>query len=271
MKYFRGEERKVPYLPLHRKKSDIKFFLTFGKILSHIVILLGYFPEQISLSTYMSLMDSDNFLSSNPKLLLKEFMLFITKAENRLITRALSSFDDLTSEENENLKVFFQFHELYEVPSSLNIENQILIMAEEWLVNKPRMFFDTLKCGILGTPYENIWTDLTVEQILSTQAKTTPTSSNVINCLETEQNLTTQEMYVFHYLKLFIYELSTFELEKLLLFITGSPVMPHFKITIVFKHLPGCSMKGPNDNTLQLSSLYSSYQELSQELRSSLL
>uniref|UniRef100_A0A1Y1M514 HECT domain-containing protein n=1 Tax=Photinus pyralis TaxID=7054 RepID=A0A1Y1M514_PHOPY len=265
--YFRGEDVIIPFLPLHRIRRDKMNFKLIGRILTHMFILTKNLPTKLPLCVYLLLLNNEEI---SDEIIMNDFKLFVTKAESTLISKAISSFSQLSTVELYRLQEFYSSYGMYDIPREDQIQEQILTLATDILISKPKDFITIMRSGILDTHLTTVWNVMTVDELSTILNQLKPSPQKVVDCIvQREQELTNDQSRVFYYLQQFVLSLSDSDLQKFLLFVTGSIHLPS-SILVTFNNLNGLNRRPiahTCSNLIEISSSYSYYQEFTREMK----
>lgn len=188
-----------------------------------------------------------------------------------VVSKALGDFAALSEEQMDILVTIFSLAGLYEVPSAALIKEQILTLARSALVDRTMQFVNLMKRGIPQSHMEMFWSNMTVDEISYIFGSQMAIPAKVAVLLEPPEDLQMKpkQETCLHYLKQYVVDMDSEELEAFLLFATGSTVMPR-KMTVIFTCLVGeCRRPIAHtcSNTIELPATYSSCQDLKREFR----
>lgn len=267
-RFFKGEDVIVPYIPLHKKRSEKGNLEVLGRVLTHMAILTKTVPTKISRSVFSVL--ADRQIQKND--VLNDFLSVSTEEERGIIKMGLTNFYGLNKNQLEFLQTFFTSNDLYEVPKKNDFREQILTIAEDVLVEKPRELILAMRNGIPFDLLMTVWRPLTREALCVLLQKEAATVDNVVNVITTEENLdlSNKEEKTLHFLKSYIYSLKENRdlLTTFLIFVTGSANAPR-NLKVTFNDLSS-SLRRPIvhtcSNVLELSTSYNTFQEFKKEM-----
>jgi len=138
-KFFKGENRSVPFLSLSKtRKEKEENFIIIGRILAHTIILTKLSPTNICKSIYLKLGSLDKEVKQ--EMLLKDFFHFLTPVEQKLVYKAKNSFEELNISKKDMLLELFATYGLSENPKKSEIKDQLSIIAENVLYRENHNF-----------------------------------------------------------------------------------------------------------------------------------
>jgi len=188
----------------------------------------------------------------------------VNDMERALLDKAMNDFDSLTSKQHESLQSLLGSFGMYAVPRKANVRQLLIGSARHQLLDQPAAFVEQIKLGIPQAFRDVFWSVLTLSAVDYLFRQQLPTPEKV---QAAEEHLRQEQLNCLYYLDQFICRLDQDELDLFLHFVTGSSVMPD-KISFTFNQLAG-ELRRPIahtcSNTLELSSTYSSSQELKRE------
>ncbi|KAK3107671.1 hypothetical protein FSP39_019581, partial [Pinctada imbricata] len=266
--YFLGDLVHVPYLPPHRLEEMYKFRL-MGRILSHSTAVLGYIPMAICKSTMMvTIIDATEIAED---VLLEDFLLYLDNEDRTLLQSAMDHFQDLSEDELDKVQNIFVKFDMGCVLQEETLHKQILKMAQNELVIKPRSLCEKMREGIPEVHYAQFWSQMSLDHLTVLYDRLKPTPNKVLACLRSETLfLTESRRRVYGYFKDFIRTLTERELEILLQFITGQACVPKRLITVQFSQLSGAERR-PIAHTcsfsIELPETYENYEDFEAEFR----
>lgn len=99
--YFQGEAVIIPFLPLNRIRKEKDKFKIIGRILEHMLLLIGNIPAKLS--------KLDLMLIANPQLEVEreEFYLFVDPCERNILKKAKRDFIGSNDKEKAVLSNIF--------------------------------------------------------------------------------------------------------------------------------------------------------------------
>jgi len=181
----------------------------------------------------------------------------VNDMERALLDKAMNDFDSLTSKQHESLQSLLGSFGMYAVPRKANVRQLLIGTARHQLLDTPAPFIEQIKLGIPQAFRDVFWSVLTLSAVDYLFRQQLPTPEKVQAVVQAAEE----------HLDQFICRLDQDELGLFLHFVTGSSVMPD-KISVTFNQLAG-ELRRPIahtcSNTLELSSTYSSSQELKRE------
>lgn len=264
--YFKGKDIALPHVPLHLIRKKKNMFTTIGRILSHTILITKDIPSKLAGLTYVLIADKDINIYIQD-ILVNEFLLFLTVPERIIIQKALSNYVKLSSREVDRLTSLFTCYGYNDIPKQLEITEQITAIAEKALLHDTKELFEKLKEGVSDV-IKNFFKELSLADIYALWKKTQPTKQKVMNCLVTESLYqTNEEEKTFFFLQNYVGSLGDSDLEKFLLFVTGSVNMPD-KITVGFHEHKGLARRPIAHtcaNRIDVGINYSSQQEFNSE------
>ncbi|XP_021351424.1 uncharacterized protein LOC110449116, partial [Mizuhopecten yessoensis] len=184
---FTGEDVLVPHLPPHRFSQASTIYPVLGRILCHGLALTKGFPLQICRTVLIS--TALGQIAEDKKIILEDFLLFVSEHERALTWKGLDSFTSLTSDELSQLTNMFARFSMSVMPTQDNFRRHIENLAACELTGKPLFL-----CQLMGLGIPEIYKDVFFHQVtqgdlLSLCERLTPTPSRVIGLLKTENDL----------------------------------------------------------------------------------
>eukprot|EP00057_Strongylocentrotus_purpuratus_P008239 XP_011662713.1 PREDICTED: uncharacterized protein LOC105437616 [Strongylocentrotus purpuratus] len=265
--YFAGENVCLPFLPNHRMHKERENMVSLGRILSHTALLTKTFPSYIAKSVYIAIVFNSDV---NETCLLEDLKEYVTRPERRLISKALSDFDSMSPADVDDLTQVFMACDFHAIPSKGEVRAQLLAIADLIFVQKPAPIYRLIRQGIPEEHILTFWSQLSIDDIsiiLKAQKPTPRRVSAAINTGELD-DLNNNQDRVLYFLRQYINSLRAEELQDFLQFCTGSIHMPLDGIKVCFNKNFG-SLRRPIahtcSNVLEISELYTTYQEFRRE------
>ena len=131
---------------------------------------------------------------------------------------------------------------MHSVPLSTAAEfkKQLMQLARSEFIYKPSMALNWMRQGIPNCHYRYVWEEMTAEKLSALLNALTPTPEVISTILpEKTEELTNDEDRVMYFLQNILRGLSPEQLEKFLLFVTGSPAAPLQPIRVAFNREGG--------------------------------
>ncbi|XP_069131679.1 uncharacterized protein [Argopecten irradians] len=266
VQFFCGEDLLVPFMPPHKYCEAISAFPILGRILCHGIALIGFLPVRISRTVLLNvglgpMMDE--------KILLQDFLSFISEHERELTRKGLDAFDTLSQGETCQLIDMFSRFNMSVVPTRNTFKQHVLNLAVYELTGKPSFLCNQMKSGIPDLYQDVFFHQVAKEGLVTMCERLAPTPSRVSDLLRTDHQLRPEEDRIFYFLKDFVLSLSSHEdLIRFLQFVTGSSVMPSLAITVIFHHADGLQRHPIGrtcGNVLELPLEYDTLQEFKRE------
>ena len=265
---FTGEDCVVPDLPLHRRRKEAWKFESLGRILTHTVALTTTVPSTLARSVLVKLA-SDTEVDDD--CLLTDLLLFVTLREKELLTKAMSDFSSLTTDEYSRLQNFYIAHGFHTLPKATEILDQILAIAHQDLVKKPESLVSRMRAGIPASHMAAFWKRLSADDIAHILDAQRPTPEKVVDVITSPMDdMTGDQDRTLYFLKEFVAGLDFDTLTDFLLFVTGSVHQPD-KINVTFTTLTGLERRPITHtcfNQLEVPTTYGSIKEFKREFMS---
>ena len=245
-----GQKEKVPYL---RHDFGTEEWESVGKI-----IVLGwkqvrYFP--ISISPVIMEMTVKGVSTRN---IVDAFFNVISQSEATTFKSALENFDMVDSEE---LVEVLDIHQARKLATEINIKDIVTEIAHKEILQEPRFIIECWAKYLRNF-------DIDLEELYNSLE---PTTQRVLKRLKIDDSVQTRESSTFNFLKKFIRDCDTVQLERFLRFCTGSNLLSVEVIYIRFNQLSGI-MRRPVAHTcgcvLELSIDYENYLDFKHEFDS---
>lgn len=256
--------------PIVHAQIDLSALPILGSVLSHGYLVAGYLPLRIAFPTLAGMLLGPGTPYQNEHLM-SAFIECISSTEAALLKECLkvkgSSFSVQT--QAKLVEIFSQF-DSRQLPTPANFKQQLLQVAKYQFTIKPMAAIASINSGI--SPAESaFWKGKTVDDLYILYQALTADPSKVLELLtEPEDELNSSEQRVYLYLKQFIGNMRSDELQNFLRFVTGCSVCPSNNIKVIFNTLSGLARRPIShtcDNTLELSSVYINYQDLASEFQ----
>ncbi|CAH0552833.1 unnamed protein product [Brassicogethes aeneus] len=264
--FFRGEDSLIPFLELNNM-GELDKFIIIGRILNHMLAITHSLPLKLSKLCLMLVAFPEKIIDD--VLLLNELFLFVNPYLRKILKKATNNFTAVDQKEIEVIQDFYQSNKFYAQPSADRISQQLSIIAQDILVDRPKKLIAKIREGVLPENYPNFWNKCDFN-VLSDMG--TPTATKIANALITDQNLTNEENETLHFFTMYIHCLDREKISTLLFLITGSYVMTD-AINVKFSNDVGLSQR-PTFNTcsdlITLPKTYCSYDELKNDLNACL-
>lgn len=266
-KYFKGENAAVPHLSTTERHFAKEVFPALGKIMEHMLRLLGTLPTTICRSCLLWMASEDYEVDAH--LLLEDYFLFLPEADGKLLKQCLSS-PFWSDGEKRRLLLFSSSHSFNAFPTAKTLKRLLLNVAQKELLDEPCTFLRLMYAGISnsGKKFFRCLNPMNIRHIF-TELKATP--EKVANLLENvfeEKDLSTSQVIVLNYLSNLVRSMDSYTLQKFLVWVTGSPSMPD-ELEISFNTSAGL-MRAPIartcGNLLELPEDYGTYEEFKKEL-----
>ncbi len=196
--------------------------------------------------------------------------LFLTDSDRELVDQALTNVNELSAGNKDSLLSLFGTFGMFAMPNANNIRDIIIGMARHELLDAPAPLMELMRRGIPAVHMDTFWSSLSLPaiQLLFSQQLPTPNKVRDVLVAANEDSMQQDEHSCMHYLRQFVAGLDHDDLSTFLRYVTGSTVMPD-KITVTFCKMFGLARRPiahTCSNILELSSTYSSLQELSRQL-----
>ena len=195
--------------------------------------------------------------------LLESFNLYISKDEKDTIKKCLEG--EIDPEDDEVLD-FLSSYKCFRKPTKENFQGILEELAHQELIQKPRYVANAWSSKLQSLKRQSEFQDL--NSLSDMYAEKTPSPRRIIKLLDADPK-TKSERTCLDFLKKFIKSLDDKSLGGFLQFLTGSDIVSTEKIQVSFNSMDGVARGivahtcGP---TLELSTTYQSYNELSEEL-----
>ncbi|XP_067660955.1 uncharacterized protein [Haliotis asinina] len=182
----------------------------------------------------------------------------------------MSHFQSLDDKEMDSLITFFSINGYMGMPNRREISDQISEIAQKELLDTPRPLYEDMRRGIPSSHMSSFWAQLTIDELSALITSQRPTPTKVVDCILAEgEYIRPEEEKVLYFLKQFVRGLDQEDLMSFLHFVTGSIHMPDGGIKVSFTKLAG-ELRRPIvhtcSNLIEISVLYSSFQEFRREM-----
>ncbi|KAF5302186.1 hypothetical protein FQR65_LT19118 [Abscondita terminalis] len=217
--------------------------------------------EQLGIANRYNNIDEDH--------LLQDFYHYVNRCEQSVLKKAITDFKSLNSVELNLLNGIFHTFHFYEFPREDEVKEQIILIATETIIDKPKNLVDLIRQGFSIEEHKEFWEQCDFKILLELQM---PTKAKIINCLKYTEDLTNEQQTILHYLEIYIRSMDSENLRSFVFFVTGSCQMPDF-IQVEFNELIGLAIRPivkTCSNVLQLSCHYQSYQEFKKNMNAHL-
>ncbi|XP_033212162.1 uncharacterized protein LOC117169765 [Belonocnema kinseyi] len=144
--FFQGEDCLVPYLELSKCHQQ-DHFIIIGRISQHMLLLTNTLPAKISKITLMLIGDPNKDIDSD--VLLQELGNYVNPYLRKIFKKDQKNFSALSAEELETILDFFQSNWFDERPSSEAFLEQLKVIANETLVEKPDRLILKMRQGVI--------------------------------------------------------------------------------------------------------------------------
>ena len=268
--FFLGCDAVVPFLPNHRIGEDTTFRV-LGRILSHTVAVMKEIPIPMAKSAFVGMIYNTTDVAE--EVVLEDFLLFLDAHDRRLVTSAISGYDNLEKSQQEEISTIFERFEYGAVLKKDNFIYHLKQMARHVVLLRPRTLLENMRTGLPAPHLEHFWSRFHLDSLTVLFRALQPTPERIINRIKTVksyEDLSIKERRVLRFLRNFIKEISYVELETFLHFITGKKTTPRSPINIEFtdekgfKRMPKahtCS------NMMELPDSYDSYEKFKSEFK----
>ena len=264
-KYFKGENSCVPFLPLSNRHKAQDIFIGIGRIMEHMLRILGTIPAKFCRSAILAMANEHD---TDEEMLLEDFLMYLPEADENLLKHCLQSASWSPSEERR-LLLFASVHNMNMILRPGNLRRSLLNMAQMELLDSCSPYLRMMYTGF-SVSGKRFLRKLTPEGITTLYASFKATSDKVAALIERafeEEDLSLLEQVMVNYLSNFVREMDDETLYKFLVWVTGSSTMPE-EIKVAFNASSGL-MRAPVAHTcgniLELSTDYNTYQEFRRE------
>ncbi|XP_031329679.1 uncharacterized protein LOC116181908 isoform X3 [Photinus pyralis] len=240
--YFKGNDVLVPYIPLHKLRKLKGDFKILGRILGHMMLLTGTFPNKLAIYTFTGLSLKTEDYSQHKNILLQDFLLLLTIAERKLVKKALHSFTELSEAEIGRLTSLFSTNNMLDIPRECDIEEQIITIAEKVIIKDTAELYAEMRVGLQPRILEFL-NNVPLDDIIQIWSSKQPTAEKVMNVLKlTVEHPNNIEEQTFFYFQNYVGSLPMHRLSKFLLFATASIHMPE-DISVSFHNYIGVARR----------------------------
>ena len=251
-----GCREKVPFIRHDMSKNE---WSAIARILIY-CLKIDYFPLTLSPSFVIATLFGEEYVTN--AMLLQSFKMYVSSDETKTIDDVLGEF-----ESSEELLHLLSSYRCYKSPTKENITEILRELSHQELIQKPRYvsncFHEIFRKAKLPPEFQD------ADSILSFYKKRCPSANKIIKALECEPK-TEQERLLLENLKRYIKSLNENELKLFLQFITAADIMPSDKMQVLFD--PAQNPCAPRAHTcvpsLELSTAYSTYNELAKDFNS---
>ena len=198
--------------------------------------------------------------------MMESFRFYMNETDGRVVERALDG-QILDDEEEDDLQELLARVDCHSIPKGDALAQMVLKVAHKVLIQQPKYALDEMGKAARGR-LSMVLPDINDIKCMYTSKK--PSCRKVLRLLQSNP-MNAEQDAVFSYLKEFIKGLKEPVLKKFLRFVTGAEIICIDHIDVSFnknrgmKRIPIARTCGP---VLELSSTYTSYREMRQELLS---
>jgi len=233
-------------------------YVGMGRMLTHQFIQTGTFPLQISEASIQQAV----FGIVSDECLIDSFLMILQEKEREVIKKSMTGAKPFPTD--EVIDILSEYN-ITTYPRASNIRQVLLQISLTELISKPFMCITKLREG-MGKFWENITTD----EIHALYSTCTPTTMNVVNCLEFTTPEDPKEAKVARWLVRYIKNKEHKICCRFLRFCTGSDlVLPDRKIRVQMENMSETSIR-PKAQTcfriLTISKNYRTFAHLAQNL-----
>lgn len=269
-RFFDGCNLVVPKIYPDMQTNDLRIL---GRILSHGYIVTGFLPTQIVFPSLLCMLLGPEAANSIPNtVLLNAFTHYLCDHESEVLSKALSADEPFSQKTNEILVTILSRYGYRKLPDYVALKDQVINISRCEFIDKPLAAINIIHKGI-ATNQLPFWKTKTTMELLTLYLALTCNPKKVINQLQTTATCEEEEKIV-AYLEQYLGNMNNDLLRRFLRFTTGSSVCISDKITVTFNRLSGLSRRPTShtcDCTLELSTMYGSYSEFSNEFSNILL
>ena len=263
-RHFDGSSLLTPVIHAQTSMSD---FIALGTILSHGYLLEGYLPVRVAFPSLATMLLGQVAVPEN--MLVSSFADSLSTVESQLIKSCLTlSSNNFSAGIQAKLINLLSRFGSRQIPTPTNLKQQIVQVAKFQFLNKPIAAHLAINSGI--PPFErSFWCQLTISDLYSLYLSLSATPSRVLDLMEEPDFMNPAEERVYSYLRDLIGNFSTSDTRKYLRFVTGSAVLSSSPLKAIFNAVSGLARRPiahTCDNTIELSTDYSTYSEFSQEM-----
>ena len=265
-RYFCGENSKVPHLSISERHKARDVFPVLGKVLEHMVKLIGTLPIDICRSALLWMCSSEDV---DDQLLLEDYLLYLPEAERHLLRDCLNAAH-WTDIQRRRMLLFNSAHQINVLATPANIKQILTNAAQFELLDRPSGFLRYMFSGMTRDG-QKFFTDLTPNKIRELYSANEPSQEKVATLvLKTfeEEDLTPIQMAMVNHLYCLVLEMDIDTLHRFLVWVTGSPAMPG-ELNIMFNTSRGFAaapVARTCGNLLELSEDYDSYQDFKRQM-----
>ena len=116
-RYFCGENSKVPHLPISDRHMARDIFPVLGKVLEHMLNIVGTLPSEICRSALLWMCSTDRV---NEELILEDYLLYLPEAERNLLSERLQAVT-WTETQKRRMLLFNSAHQINVIATPGNI------------------------------------------------------------------------------------------------------------------------------------------------------
>ncbi|XP_053373723.1 uncharacterized protein LOC123531430 [Mercenaria mercenaria] len=266
--WFRGENATIPLVPVAKRAEARRVFPVLGKILEHMLCILGQFPTQICRSLVLAIAHPDKDVDAD--LVLDDYLLYAPERESILLSQSLAK-SDWSESRKKRLTRFFSVNKISMHPTPKSFREDLLNIAYAEIIDSSHVYVALMRRGISDFALKHFFDVLDTDGLRSEYEMTKPTTERVVQMIEDmfdKAGFSAEEKIIINYLSNIISDMSKKQLRQFLIWLTGSPCMPQ-KINITFNTSGGRSklpVAHSTSHVLELSRDYSSYQDFERVL-----
>lgn len=271
---FDGSNLLIPSVSPHTNLSQLA---SIGKILSHGYMCTGFLPVQVALPTLVLMLLGPS-LAIDSKLLKFSFFDYLNTVDREILKKAVN-FIETTGDERfppylqQDLLTLFSAYNIRQIPSPKSLMETIIDTARYLFITKPMSAICAVHSGI-PVCHREYWNSKSPGDIQMIYQALTATPCKVLLSLDVPLFNNEAQETTYGYLRQFIGNMSSEEIQMFLRFVTGSSVCSTEKIEVEFNVLSGLARRPiahTCGNTLELSATYRSYPEFEKEFKAILL
>ena len=265
--YFEGDTVKVPFCPPHQQMQMKTVFQKFGRILYHGWLLTKEIPVRFCEASFVCLLHGEE--SVDESMLERCFLLYLSKYERDMLTKALSTELLATHQQDAILGLYEQYNITCAVAKTQEqLRNHVIMMARSHFLYKPMSTLMWMASGISGNELEAWRRSSQLDRIKKLYEALLPSVEKTLAQLHYPSDLRPGESRVLSYLRKYVGSMDDQLLDRFLRFVTVSPAAPQKAIQVAFNATVGlrrCPSSSTCSSTLFLSTTYLSFTEFKKE------
>ena len=250
--------------PVVHAQSNMSDFIALGKILSHGYLLEGYLPVRVAFPLLATMLLGQ--VDIPDRMLVTSFADSLSTVESQLIKACLTitAKHFSTGIQSKLINLLSRFGSR-QMPTPSNLRIHLVQVAKYQFLTKPIGAHLAINSGI-DTTERAFWSQLSIEDLYSLYCSLSGTPGRILDLMEEPIFMNPAEERVYGYLRDLIGNFSVDNTRKFLRFVTGSAVLSSSPIKTIFNRLARRPIAHTCDNTIELSTDYTTYNDFSSEM-----